>query len=220
MNVRLWAILAVLLVVMGAFSWWLSTQQIRPQREEIKMPSAQKLNEMTNPKPPKLPNATLQPGRVVVLKTNRGKIEFVLYEKDCPKTTARMVKLVQGGDYNGVTFPRAENWIIQTELANRDVQPIGIEVAKGLLFDKGSVGMARAADNTVSNTSVFFIALRPAHHLDLKYTCFGRVISGMDVAAKIVTGDQIETASLRPFTAADRKHLDEMLKVTSERAAH
>jgi len=217
MNIRLWAILVALLAAMGAFSWWLSTQHSKPEREDVKMPSAKQLDEMTNPKRPKLAKATFQPGRVVVLNTNRGKIEFVLYEKDCPKTTARIVQLVQGGDYNGVAFPRAENWMIQTDPANREVPPIGIEVAKGLLFEKGSVGMARASDNTYSNTSVFFIALEPAHHLDLRYTSLGRVISGTDVAGKIVMGDQIKTASLRPLTAADRKRLDELLKASTGR---
>ena len=207
MNIRLWAILVAVLIALGGFSWWLSNQQSGPQREEVKLPSDEKLKEITRPRAATKPKtATMQPGRVVVLNTNRGKIEFVLYEKDCPKTTARIAELVQTGAYNGVGFPRAENWVIQTDLATTEVPPMGIEVAKGLLFEKGSVGMARASEID-SNLSVFYITLEPAHHLDLHYTNFGRVIDGMDVARKITLGDRIETATLRPLTDTDRKIL-------------
>ena len=213
MNIRLWALLAALLVACGGISWWLSQQQNRPEREAIKVP--ENLDQMANPKPVKLKTSTLRPGRVVVLNTNRGKIEFVLYEKDCPTTTARIAKLVQSGAYGGVGFPRAEPWVIQTDPANEEVDGMAIEVAKGLLFDEGSVGMAHAGDPN-SNTSVFFIALKPSHHLDLKFTDFGRVISGMEVARKIAVGDQIITATLRPFSDSDRKRLDGLLKTTAK----
>lgn len=213
MNIRLWALLAALLVACGGISWWLSRQQNRPEREALTVPK--NLDEIANPKRVKLKTATLQPGRVVVLNTNRGKIEFVLYEKDCPITTARIAKLVQSGAYDGVGFPRAEEWVIQIDPANEEVDGMGIEVAKGLLFDEGSVGMARAGDIN-SSTSVFFIALKPAHHLDLKYTNFGRVTSGMEVGRKIAAGDQITTATLRPFSDGDRKRLAGLLKATAQ----
>jgi peptidyl-prolyl cis-trans isomerase B (cyclophilin B) len=216
MNVRLWGILAVLLVALGGLSSWLSRQQNRPERKELNVPK--NLGDIAKPKRVKLKTATLQPGRVVVLNTNRGKIEFVLYEKDCPVTAARIVKLLQSGAYDGIAFPRADPWVIQTDPANEEVDPMGIEVAKGLLFDKGSVGMARAGDVS-SNTSVFFIALEPAHHLDLKYTSFGHVINGMDVARKIAVGDQITKATLRPLSDSDRERLAGVLKATAKRTS-
>ncbi len=33
---------------------------------------------------------------------------------------------------------RVENWVIQTDPARKEVPMMGIEVAKGLLFDQGS----------------------------------------------------------------------------------
>lgn len=170
----------------------------------------------TSPAQEKLKTATKEPGRVVVLNTTRGKITFVLYEKDCPKTTSRIAKLVIAGAYNGVTFPRVENWVIQTGKAKQQVTPMGIEIAKGLTHAKGTVGMARAA-NVNTNTSVFYIALEPAYHLDFMYTSFGRVIDGMDVAMKIRTGDVIKTATIRPITDTDKKRFYDVLKVESER---
>jgi cyclophilin family peptidyl-prolyl cis-trans isomerase len=217
MNIRLWAVLAALLLALGGASWWLSRQQTRPERVSIKPPA--NLDEIANPKPVKLKTATLEPGRVVVLNTNCGKIEFVLYEKDCPMTTARIARLVQSGAYNGVRFPRAENWVIQTDPAKEEVGSMGIEIAKGLLFDVGCVGMARATGDVNTNTSVFYVLLKPSHNLDLKYTNFGRVINGMDVARRIAVGDQITTATVRPFSADDRKRLDGILKVTATRGS-
>jgi cyclophilin family peptidyl-prolyl cis-trans isomerase len=55
----------------------------------------------------------------------------------------------------------------------------------------GHSGSAANAD------SQFYITLRPAPELDGKYTVFGRVISGMDVAAKIVKTDVLKKASVK-----------------------
>lgn len=205
----LWGLLAVLLAALGAVSWWLSTQKLEPERVEIKPPTTQQVEAMIRPKPVRIKTATLQPGRVVVLHTNRGTIQFVLYEKDCPKTTARIADLVRAGAYDGVEFSRAEDWVIQSNAANVEVEPMGIEVAKGLVFEKGIVGMARAGDVN-SNTSVFFITTKPAHHLDMKFTAFGRVISGMDVARRIAVGDRIQTANLRSFSQADGRSIPQV----------
>lgn len=206
MNARLWGLLAALLAALGTVSWWLSTQKLGPERVEIKPPTPQQVEAMTRPKPARIKKATFQPGRVVVMRTNRGTIEFVLYEKDCPKTTARIADLVRSGAYDGVEFSRVEDWIVQSNPANTEVEPMGVETAKGLVFEKGAVGMARASDPN-SNTSVFFIATKPAHHLDMKFTAFGRVISGMDVARRIAVGDRIQAATLRPFSEADRRSI-------------
>jgi peptidyl-prolyl cis-trans isomerase B (cyclophilin B) len=41
--------------------------------------------------------------------------------------------------------------------------------------------------------SQYFIALSPQPHLDAKYTAFGHVVSGMDVADKIQQWDVIRS---------------------------
>jgi len=217
MNTKLWGLLAILLVALGGMSWLLSGQSNDPETQTLKVPPTEKLDRMVKPQAaPKLKNATKEPGRVVVLNTNRGVIEFVLYTQDCPKTTARIAELVAGGFYNGVKFPRAENWVIQTEAAKKQVPPMGLEIVNGLTHAKGAVGMARPSDPN-GNTSVFYITLEPAYHLDMQYTNFGRVINGMDVAMKIKVGDVIKTAKLRPLTDADKKRFYEALKIESER---
>ena len=169
-------------------------------------------------KPKKLAGkATLEPGRVVTLRTSRGEISFVLFEKDVPKTSKRIADLVGRGRYDGVLFERVEDWVIQTgECKKETPRPMNIEVIDGLVHAKGAVGMARSADYK-SNTSVFYIVTEPQPYLDGEYTVFGRVISGMDVAMKIKIGDPIVSAQVRPMTPDDRKKFDEALRLESDR---
>jgi cyclophilin family peptidyl-prolyl cis-trans isomerase len=216
MNIKLWGLLALLIAGLCGMSWWLS--KIQDENKPVRVDtSTPQLEQLTKPKTaPEPKNATKEPGRVVVLTTNRGVIEFTLYEKDCPRTTARVAELVQGGFYNGVNFPRVEDWVIQTQPATKQVPAMGLEIVNGLTHAKGTVGMARTTDPN-SNTSVFYITLEPAYQLDLEYTIFGRVIKGMGVAMKIKLGDTIKTATLRPLTQADKKLFDEALKIESDR---
>lgn len=214
MSIKLWGSLAVLLVAFVCMSWWLSDHQNLPERVDV---SAQQLKLLSKSQAaPKAKQATKEPGRVVVLNTNRGTIEFVLYEKDCPKTTARIAELVNGGFYSGVKFPLVENSMIQTQPAKKQVPAMGGEIVSGLTHAKGTVGMARSSD-TNSNTSVFYITLEPAYQLDLQNTIFGRVIKGMDVAMSIKPGDVIRTATLRSLTRDDKERFDDALKIESER---
>jgi cyclophilin family peptidyl-prolyl cis-trans isomerase len=48
---------------------------------------------------------------------------------------------------------------------------------------RGSLSMAHAGKNT--GGSQFFLTFLPTAHLNGKHTCFGRVVEGMDVLAKI-----------------------------------
>jgi peptidyl-prolyl cis-trans isomerase B (cyclophilin B) len=51
--------------------------------------------------------------------------------------------------------------------------------------DRGIVSMARSQDPD-SAGSQFFVVVKDSHFLDGQYTVFGKVVSGMDVADKIV----------------------------------
>ena len=208
---KLWGLLIILIILFVGVSFWISnTAPAPPTQVDLKDPkdsAVQRIN---------LRPATKEPGRVVVLNTNRGNIEFVLYEKDCPRTTQRISDLVEGGFYNGVKFPRVENWVVQTDLAKKEVPPMACELLKNLTQGKGTVGMARTSDPQ-SNTSVFYILTEPQPNLDQDYTNFGRVIKGMDVVMKIRHGDIIKKASLRQLTSDDKKRLDEVLTIEAER---
>ncbi|MCL5102547.1 MAG: peptidylprolyl isomerase [Armatimonadetes bacterium] len=204
-----WILLIVLVAAMVGSYNWLNETPTELHREEIQQkPTAELLKSQAH--------ATLTPGSVVELQTNKGQIDFVLFEKDCPTTTKRVAALVAAGAYNGVKFPRVEGWVIQTDMAKAKVKPMGIEVMKGLVNSKGAVGMARTSDPN-SNTSIFYILLDPQPGLDGQYTVFGRVIRGMDNVIKIKKGDVIRRAKVRPLTDKDRKDFMEALKIEAER---
>ncbi len=217
MNYKLWVVIALLAAGLIGTSVFInrSTDAARPTRVDVSQEQLDKIMNVDGEQEP-AKKATKTPGRVVSLETNRGTIEFVLYEVDCPKTTSRIAELVEGGFYDGVSFPRVEDWVIQTDSATKEVTPMGIEVVEGLIHAKGTVGMARTQDPN-SNTSVFYITLEPAFHLDMEYTNFGRVIKGMGVAMNIQQGDKIKSAKLRPLTDDDKKLFNEALKIESDR---
>ena len=211
-NYKLWILLVV---AIGAYV--AASQSLSRSHQE-----AQHTSEKLNQKFPSewekgLKKATLAAGRVVRLNTTKGAIEFVLFERDCPKTTARIAELVDEGCYDGVTFGRVvPDSLIQTDQCQKSVEGMGCEFARGMRHVKGSVGMARGNDS-YSNTSPFYILLEPRPTLDYHYTNFGRLIRGMDVAMRITQGDVITSAEVRELTDADQERLEEILTIESDR---
>ena len=155
----------------------------------------------------------------VHLTTERGTIVIEFYPEDAPNTVHNFLKLVESGFYDGVVFHRIiPNFMIQTG----DPNTIGPDSDRSLWgqggpgykineefntlqHDRGVVSMARSS-HPDSAGSQFFIVVKDAHFLDGKYTAFGRVISGMDVADKIVNSptdrndnpnDRIEMKSVK-----------------------
>lgn len=128
--------------------------------------------------------------REIRIKTDKGDIVFALYDKDAPKTVSNFVYLAKGGFYDGLTFHRREDWVLQGG------DPTGTGAGgPGYQFEdepvtrqyvRGIVAMANAGPNT--NGSQFFILLKDTP-LDPAYTIFGQVISGMDVVDKMKIGD-------------------------------
>lgn len=158
--------------------------------------------------------AKFTPGRVVEFKTTKGNIDFVLYEKDCPDTTSKFIKLIKAGSYDNIKFGRVEpdNLIQTTECKELISQ---LEARDGLVHEKGSVAIA-PGDNPNSKTSSIYILQRPRHDLDYEYTVFGRVIRGMDVVLKIEKDDVIKSAGVRNFTRDDNKQLLKVLQMAEE----
>ena len=67
-------------------------------------------------------------------------------------------------------------------------------------FERGSVGMALAGKDT--GGSQFFITLAPQPHLDGGFTCFGRVIAGMQVVDLLTPDDRIRSVTIEEDRAA------------------
>jgi HEAT repeat protein/cyclophilin family peptidyl-prolyl cis-trans isomerase len=133
--------------------------------------------------------------RRAVIVTEHGDIELELFGDDAIQTVANFINLAEAGFYNGLTFHRVvPNFVVQGGCPRGDGwgDP-GYYIRSEFTqyrYDTGYVGIA--TDGKDTGGSQFFITLSPQHHLDGRYTVFGRVTKGMDVVWKIDEGDTFE----------------------------
>jgi cyclophilin family peptidyl-prolyl cis-trans isomerase len=168
--------------------------------------------------------------QVVVLKTTFGNIVIELDNSAAPRTCENFRNLVSDGFYNRTVFHRViPNFIIQggdplSKGPNRASYGLGgpgykLRPEIKLTHDEGAVAMARLPDSVnptrESNGSQFYICLTDCPSLDAKYTVFGHVIKGIDVAKKI--GDAPRDAKDDPLT---RIEMDASLESKSQAMAN
>lgn len=142
--------------------------------------------------------------KVAVLETNQGRIVFKFFPEKAPKTVENFQTLTGKKFYDGTKFHRViPGFMIQggdpnTKEADRSKYGTGGpgHTIPGEMNDlshvRGMVSMARTADPN-SAGSQFFIVVKDSPFLDKGegpgregYAIFGYVLSGMDVADKIV----------------------------------
>jgi peptidyl-prolyl cis-trans isomerase B (cyclophilin B) len=143
----------------------------------------------------------------VRMETSKGSVVMEVYGKPMPVTVANFKKLADAGFYDGLTWHRVENWVVQTgdptgTGSGGSPDRIKLETSPELKNVRGAVGMARSEDPN-SATSQFYILRTDAAWLDEAYAVFGRVVEGLDVVDKLVRGDTvvkltIETAAEAP----------------------
>ncbi|MEO8216077.1 MAG: peptidylprolyl isomerase [Acidobacteriota bacterium] len=137
--------------------------------------------------------------KVAVLHTGEGDITIRFYPEKAPNHVRNFIDLSEQGYFNGTKFHRTvPGFMIQggdpnTKSDNRNTWGMGNsgKYVKAEFNDihhgRGIVSMARSSDPD-SASSQFFIVVADAGFLDGKYTAFGEVTKGMDVADKIVNG--------------------------------
>ncbi len=133
---------------------------------------------------------------IAILETTRGIIEMELFREHASATTAYFVLQARGGRLDGMEFTRCSPSILSARKPDSVAlsAPLRSEINM-IPFGRGSVGMALCEKN--QGAPGFFIAITPQPYLDGIYTCFGRVISGMQVAEKMVSGDRINRIRIR-----------------------
>ncbi len=136
------------------------------------------------------------PSKATITLQKGGTIVITLRPDKAPNTVTNFANVAMSGCYDGLTFHRVvANFVAQGG------DPLGTGTGGGtqptelsdLPFIKGAVGVARGGDIKVSNDRQFYLCTGECRHLDGQYTNFGQVISGQDVADKIVVGDKIKT---------------------------
>lgn len=143
----------------------------------------------------------------VLLTTSAGNIELELNSQKAPISVDNFLKYVNSGFYNNTTFHRViPGFMVQGGGFNEQMQqkqpnpPIKNEADNGLRNTRGTIAMARTADQD-SATSQFFINVADNAFLDhgqrdFGYAVFGKVVKGMDVADKIF---QVQTHNVGPY---------------------
>lgn len=154
----------------------------------------------------------------IIVKTDKGEIEGVLYPSKAPVTVANFLNLAKRGYYDGLKFHRViPDFMIQGG------DPTGTgsggpgyrfedECTPELKHDKpGIFSMANAGPGT--NGSQFFITHVPTPWLDGKHTVFGSVTKGQSVVDAIAAGDKIKSIEILDPTddlfAAQSKRIEE-----------
>ncbi len=144
-----------------------------------------------------LAKLTSHPKQLLVIKTKLGTIKVQLFDKIAPHHVSQIVKLAKEHFYDGTTFHRViPGFMIQGGDPNskdNDLSNDGQGGYKDALMAefsqwhhaRGVASMARTQDPN-SATSQFFLCVDNAPQLDNQYTVWGQIVSGMDVADKIV----------------------------------
>jgi len=169
-----------------------------------------------SPKQYAAPETVIDPAKkyTATIKTAKGDIVIELYADRAPNTVNSFVFLTRAKFFDGVTFHRVlEGFVAQ----GGDPSGTGIggpgyacndEIDSTLVFDKaGVLAMANSGPNT--NGSQFFITFAPRSELNGKYTIFGRVVSGLDVAQKLTPRDPQTNPNAPPGDAIQTVVIEE-----------
>lgn len=133
------------------------------------------------------------------ISTKFGDIKLILFE-DTPKHRENFIRLCSAGLFDSTTFYRViDNFVIQggnpltrknlTEYEKALVRfsTLESEILEHHKNDFGALGAPTRNPGVDSNGEHFYIVenANGTHHLDGKYTVFGKVMSGLDVVMKI-----------------------------------
>jgi peptidyl-prolyl cis-trans isomerase B (cyclophilin B) len=186
------ASLAMLAIVVGAQE----PQQPVPQTDPAKKANARPA-EPTAEKPEPFDNASVEKmaAQCVSLETELGTIEIEMIPEVAPESVRNFLNLAATGALDTTTFSRTvKDFVIQGGNLSTS-EKWGFELAKrmsrklpdepGLIkHTRGIVSMARPEEPNSASTH-FFILVGDGHHLDGKFSAFGRVTKGIEVADAI-----------------------------------
>ena len=134
-----------------------------------------------------------------VIETKFGNMELQFFPDVAPNHVKNFIDLAKKGFYDGTLFHRViPGFMIQGGDPNSRNPDRSTHGYGGPGYNlkaefnekphlRGTLSTARRPDHVDSAGSQFFICVAPAPRLDRKYTVFGEVVSGMEVADKIVS---------------------------------
>lgn len=124
--------------------------------------------------------------------TGHGDFVIELDGRVAPNTCAMFLGLLEDGFYEGLSFHRVvPDFVIQGgDPTGTGWGGPGFSIRSEwsrTSYARGAVGIAHSGKDT--GGCQFFVALSPQPHLDGRYTVFGRVVDGMEVADSVQPDD-------------------------------
>ena len=137
------------------------------------------------------------------INTSQGAFVMRLHPEVAPVTVNNFIVLAIHGYYNGLTFWKAEDWVVQGGDPGGDGRggpgyslPDEPNFAPG--WDLAAVGMARVPGGAVNGSQFFIQKLAwPDPGPTAVYNRFGTVISGMDKVQLLQVGDKINSITIK-----------------------
>lgn len=174
----------------------------KPEPEKPPVKPAPPKPVVKTPEPePELPPVDVPDTARVRLETSMGDIVLELNGKAAPITTANFLRYVEAGKLDGATFWRAmkshNGGFVQASTSGHRFPPIAHEPTSqtGLSHTNGTISMARYAVGTASHE--FTLSVGDMTYMDAGrdpegdnqgYAAFGKVVSGMNVVRRILSG--------------------------------
>jgi peptidyl-prolyl cis-trans isomerase B (cyclophilin B) len=187
------ALLSALALVSAAVAQ--EPKQPEPQTEAVKKANARPAEPVAAPEPFDGASVEKMAANCVSLETELGVIEIEMIPEIAPESVRGFLNLAATGALDTTTFSRTvKDFVIQGgnlatsekwsyELSRRMSRKLPDE--PGLVQHvRGIVSMARQ-EQANSATTHFFILVGDGHHLDGKFSAFGRVTKGLEVADAI-----------------------------------
>ena len=147
---------------------------------------------------------------LATIETELGDIQIELFPGQAPQTVNNFVFLAQEGFYDGLIFhyvlddftvnagdPSCTVGSFSCNGTGGPGYTIPDEINDTPFVEAGVLAMASDLNTPDSGGSQFFITLNALPELDGSYTAFGRVLSGLDVAAQLTVGTEIQTIQIQ-----------------------
>ena len=151
------------------------------------------------PSPAEIDAARKAGSQTADIQTERGTIVVQLDGAAAPLTVANFVKLAKAGFYNGATFYRVVDSPQFRLIQGGRNSSLGYSIkdeASPRRHEAGAVAMAKTNEPD-SAGSEFYICIASIPQLNDRYTVFGKVVKGLDVAAQIRPDERIEKITIR-----------------------
>jgi cyclophilin family peptidyl-prolyl cis-trans isomerase len=159
----------------------------------------------------------IQPNNSIIatINTSVGDIEIKLFKEKVPQTVDNFIKLAQDDFYNNQKFHKViidfiiqtgdpvtkgihnEDFVYQDENNPNELPNAGaINIDSTLEKEFSDLQFNKAGLVAMVDDSQFFITLASTPWLNDKYTIFGEVIEGLEIAKKIERGDWINNITI------------------------